>query len=31
VTLILDLFHVLEYLWAAAFAFHAAGSAEAES
>ena len=30
VTLILDLFHVLEYLWAAAFAFHAAGSAEAE-
>jgi len=30
VTLILDLFHVLESLWAAAFAFHAAGSAEAE-
>jgi hypothetical protein len=30
VTLILDLFHVLEYLWAAAFAFHAAGRAEAE-
>jgi ribosomal protein S6E (S10) len=30
VTLILDLFHVLEYLWAAAFAFHAAGSAESE-
>jgi len=30
VTLILDLFHVLEYLWAAAFAFHAEGSAEAE-
>jgi len=30
VTLILDLFHVLEYLWAAAFALYAAGSAEAE-
>jgi hypothetical protein len=30
VTLILDLFHVLEYLWAAAFALHAEGSAEAE-
>jgi hypothetical protein len=30
VTLILDLFHVLTYRWAAAFAFHAAGSAEAE-
>jgi hypothetical protein len=30
VTLILDLFHVLESLWAAAFAFHAEGSAEAE-
>jgi hypothetical protein len=30
VTLILDLFHVLEYLWAAAFAFYAEGSAEAE-
>ena len=30
VTLILDLCHVLEYLWAAAFAFHAEGSAEAE-
>ena len=30
VTLILDLFHVLEYLWAAAFAFHAEGSAAAE-
>jgi hypothetical protein len=30
VTLILDLFHVLEYLWSAAFAFHAEGSAEAE-
>jgi hypothetical protein len=30
VTLILDLFHVLEYLWAAAFAFHTEGSAEAE-
>jgi hypothetical protein len=29
VTLILDLFHVLEYLWAAAFAVHAEGSAEA--
>lgn len=29
-TLILDLFHVLGSLWAAAFAFHAAGSAEAE-
>ena len=29
VTLILDLFHVLEYLWAAAFAFHAEGSAAA--
>jgi hypothetical protein len=30
VTLILELFHVLEYLWAAAFAFYAEGSAEAE-
>jgi hypothetical protein len=30
VTLILDLFRVLEHLWAAAFAFHAEGSAEAE-
>jgi len=30
VTLILDLFHVLGSLWAAAFAFHAEGSAEAE-
>jgi hypothetical protein len=30
VTLILDLFHVLEYLWAAAFAFYAEGSTEAE-
>jgi hypothetical protein len=30
VTLILDLFHVLEYLWAAAFALYAEGSAEAE-
>lgn len=30
VTLLLDLFHVLAYLWAAAFAFHAEGSAEAE-
>src|SRR5207245_9145394 len=30
VTLLLDLFHVREYLWAAAFAFHAEGSAEAE-
>lgn len=30
VTLILDLFHVLEYLWGAAFAFHTEGSAEAE-
>lgn len=31
VTLILDLFHVLEYLWAAAFAFSVAGSAESEA
>src|SRR5712691_11803656 len=30
VTLILDLFHVLESLWAAAFAFYAEGSTEAE-
>jgi hypothetical protein len=30
VTLILDLFHVLEYLWAAAFALYAEGSTEAE-
>lgn len=30
VTLILDLFHVLEYLWAAAFAFYTEGRAEAE-
>jgi hypothetical protein len=30
VTLLLDLFHVLEYLWAAAFAFYAAGNAAAE-
>src|SRR5207244_5231676 len=30
VTLILELFRVLEYLWAAAFAFQAEGSAEAE-
>jgi hypothetical protein len=30
VPLILDLFHVLEYLWAAAFACHAEGRAEAE-
>ena len=30
VTLLLDLFHVLESLWAAALAFYAAGSAEAE-
>jgi hypothetical protein len=30
VTLILDLFHVLEYLWAAAFALYATGSGEAE-
>lgn len=30
VTLSLDLFHVLEYLWAAAFAWYATGSAEAE-
>ena len=30
VTLILDLLHVLEYLWSAAYAFHAEGSPEAE-
>jgi hypothetical protein len=30
VTLILDLFHVLAYLWAAAFALYATGSVEAE-
>jgi len=29
-TFILDLFHVLEYLWKAAYVFHAEGSAEAE-
>jgi hypothetical protein len=30
ITLVLDLVHVLEYLWHAAYAFHAAGSDEAE-
>ncbi len=30
ITLVLDLVHVLEYLWRAAYAFHAAGSDEAE-
>jgi hypothetical protein len=30
ITLVLDLVHVLEYLWRAAYAFHAAGSGEAE-
>lgn len=30
-TFILDLFHVLEYLWKAAYVFHAEGSAEAEA
>ena len=31
VTLILDFIHVLEYLWKAAFCFHAEGSEEAEA
>ena len=30
ITIVLDLVHVLEYLWRAAYAFHAAGSNEAE-
>jgi len=30
-TFILDLFHALEYLWKAAYVFHAEGSAEAEA
>jgi hypothetical protein len=30
ITLVLDLVHVLEYLWRAAYAFHAAGTEEAE-
>jgi hypothetical protein len=30
ITIVLDLVHVLEYLWRAAYAFHAAGSDEAE-
>jgi hypothetical protein len=31
VTIILDIVHVLEYLWRAAYAFHPAGSEEAET
>jgi hypothetical protein len=31
ITIIVDLIHVLEYLWKAAYAFHADGSKEAES
>ena len=31
VTIVLDVVHVLEYLWRAAYAFHAAGTAEAET
>lgn len=30
ITIVLDIVHVLEYLWSAAYAFHAAGSSEAE-
>jgi hypothetical protein len=30
ITIVLDLVHVLEYLWSAAYAFHADGSPEAE-
>lgn len=30
VTIVLDIVHVLEYLWSAAYAFHAEGSTEAE-
>jgi hypothetical protein len=30
VTIVLDIVHVLEYLWRAAYAFHAAGTPEAE-
>jgi hypothetical protein len=31
VTIVLDIVHVLEYLWRAAYAFHAAGTDEAET
>jgi hypothetical protein len=31
VTIVLDVVHVLEYLWRAAYAFHAAGTEEAET
>ncbi|MBE7451106.1 MAG: ISKra4 family transposase [Kofleriaceae bacterium] len=31
VTIVLDIVHVLEYLWRAAYAFHAAGTEEAET
>lgn len=31
VTIVLDIVHVLEYLWRAAYAFHTAGSEEAET
>ncbi len=31
ITIVLDIVHVLEYLWAAAHAFHAAGTDEAET
>lgn len=31
ITIVLDIVHVLEYLWGAAHAFHAAGSEEAET
>ena len=30
ITIVLDIVHVLEYLWSAAYAFHAEGSTEAE-
>jgi hypothetical protein len=31
ITIVLDVIHVLEYLWRAAYAFHAAGTEEAET
>lgn len=31
ITIVLDIVHVLEYLWRAAYAFHAAGTSEAET
>ncbi|MBE7449474.1 MAG: hypothetical protein HS111_11430 [Kofleriaceae bacterium] len=31
VTIVLDIVHVIEYLWRAAYAFHAAGTEDAET